>query len=186
MIMKQIVLVIIIVLQVLGSAGCFSSGSKAHTGESVYQNTVINYNELLPKALKSDSSVLKEVATDREQGRVQVFISELLNENKVLDARLEDMKFTSFQILTPKEWQEIIVRYQGEHEKDNRVVGAGGLKNFTTAVLVKTEETWKYRYLDIKTSKTINKPELIKYSVSYYLVKVDDTWKITGMDFSAR
>lgn len=186
MIMKKTVFIIVIILQVLGSVGCFSSNSKARTGDSVYKNVVINYNDLLPKALKSESKVLKEVATEREQGRVQVFISEMLNENKVVDARLEDMKFTSVKILTPKEWQDLMRRYQEEHEKDKRVVGAGELKKFNSAVLVKTEETWKYQYIDVKTRKTINKPDLINYSVSYYLVNEDDTWKIIGMDFDMK
>lgn len=192
--MKRTLLIIVIFLQLLVLTACTEDKSshneltspapRGAMDESVYKATVIKYNQLLPKALKSSSDVLKGVAIERERGRVQLFMSEIFAENKVMAAQLQDLKFSTIKVLNSKEWQVRVTRYQHKHEQDKQEPGAGELALYHSAVQVDTEETWEYQYVDAQTRKTIGKPEQIKYSDSYYLVQKDHVWQVADIDFN--
>lgn len=49
----------------------------------------------------------------------------------------------------------------------------------TYTATLKTNEIWKYRYINIKTKKIVKKPTKVTYKLKYYFVLLKDgSWKI--------
>lgn len=156
------------------------------TDEDKMKNTIKDYNKNLIIALQSDSKIMKEVATEREQGRIDIFISQMADERKIIDARLIKLNIKSVKILSSGEWQGILNKYRQEHRQDLRVPAEGALKMYKTGALAQTDEVWSYQYLDAKTREKINKPNLLGYEVTYTLVKENDKWKVADVIFKEK
>lgn len=158
----------------------------AQSDESVIKKTVIEYNKNLAIALQSDVKVMKDVATEMEQGRIEIFMTQMADEHKIVDAELNKLNFKSVKILDNQEWQDLIKQYMQKHEQDMRIPGAGDLKMYKSGALVQTDETWTYRYLDIDDRSQSSAPSLLGYNVTYILVKEKNKWKVTDLWFEEK
>ncbi len=174
-----------LIMSLLMLSGC-TKASQPTSDEALIQETIKQYNNTLQLALKSDAKILKDVATEREIGRVDIFINQMAEEHKLVDAQLKKLKITALKNLTKSDWQALIERYDQEHQMDLRVPAAGALKLYESGVQVNTEELWSYQYLDLVSKQSINKPEKLGYDVTYIVVKEDNKWKITEVTFKEK
>jgi hypothetical protein len=173
---KYLVTFLIIIFFV--TSGC------ARTDEKQIKDVVLHYNNTLILALKSDPEILKEVAVERERGRIQIYMAQMAKENKIINSQLKSIKFKSTKILNDKEWQEIINQYAQKHKQDARVPDEGSLTEFKSGhALVKTEELWSYQYNNARSGKRIGKPESLGYNVTYIIVMEDNRWKVADVLF---
>lgn len=176
--MKRLVLILPVIIIIM-ITGC------SKTEESAIRETVKNYNKSLVIALKTDAETLKETATQRERGRVQIFITQMADENKTVDTQLKKLGFQSVRILADREWAEVISQYREENH-NRRIPGEESIKTYKSGALAVTEELWSYQYLDYKTREKIGKSKLLGYSVAYFLVKEDKKWKIADVKFEEK
>ncbi len=160
------------------------TGGCAKPDETLLKDAIRQYNKKLIIALKSDPEVLKDVAVERDRGRIQIYMTQMADENKIIDSQLKYINFRSIKVLNDKEWQELINQYRQRHERDSRVPNEGSLTEYKSGwALVKTEELWSYQYLDMRTKQKIDKPSLLRYSVTYIMVQEDNKWKIADVEF---
>lgn len=178
--MYRLFICILLLVLVLAGAGC------AKPEEDLIKDTVINYNKSLVIALKSDIDILKNVATDRERGRIEIFKAQLAAENKLVDSRLEKVSIKSQKILDEKEWQKMLAGYSLEHRQDLRIPAEGSLAMYNNGAVVQTEELWKYQYIDTGSGKRIGKTQSLGYDVSYIMVKEDGRWKVADIKFEEK
>lgn len=147
----------------------------------------MQYNKNLVIALKSDPEVLKKYAVERERGRIQIYMTQLADENKIIDSQLKYIAFKQIKILNDREWQEIIDQFNRRHQLNARDPGAGSLTDFKSdRAMVKTEELWTYQYLDQRTRKKIGQSKSLGYDVTYLVVREDNRWKVADVDFSEK
>jgi len=152
----KLVFTIVFTLIITGCAG---------SEKAELRKTIQNYNTNLTMALKGmNPDLLKEVATERERGAVEIFIVQLADENRIMDSRLISINFKEFSI--NKEQKE-------QTEKENPVQTA----------TVKTEELWSFRYLDVKTRNPVEGPKKIRYDAVYTLEKHDGKWLVADIKF---
>jgi len=172
--MKRLLPVLLFAL--LTISGCTQSD------QDKIKQTVRLYNEKLPMALKSSSEVLKEVATDREQGRVEIYITQMADENSVVEAELVQLtvKNISVRPLNNKEAEKhrvFPVTKQDEKTKSP----------FTTydplEGKLEAQEVWLYRYLDLKTGKPKGPKQKLGYKTTYILARNDGKWYVADIDF---
>ncbi|PKM80994.1 MAG: hypothetical protein CVU89_11655 [Firmicutes bacterium HGW-Firmicutes-14] len=122
--------------------------------EKELEETISNYNTNLIMALKGmKPELLKGVATDKEMGAVEIFIIEMADENITVDSTLTEIKFKEFHVPTPG-----------------------------TAV-VKAEEFWSFRHLDINTRKPLEESRNIHYETTYTLIKENGRWLVDNIEF---
>lgn len=177
--MKRLVLILPVIIIIM-ITGC------SKTEESAIRETVKNYNKSLVIALRTDAETLKETATQRERGRVQIFITQMADENKTVDAHLRKLSFQSVRILADREWAEVISQYREENSHNRRIPGEESIKTYSSGALAVTEELWSYQYLDYKTREEIGNSKLLGYRVSYFLVMEDNKWKIADIKFEEK
>lgn len=165
---------------------CIVSGC-AQSDENLIRNTVKNYNKNLIIVLKSpDMETLKEVATEREQGRIEIFKTQMADEHKIVDAKLNNLKFKSVKKLTEKEWQDLIARFGQEHKMDKRIPDAGSLDMYKSGAIVETEEVWDYQYLDTETRQKTGPLKKLGYNVIYIMVEEQGKWKVGDIKFEEK
>jgi len=148
----------------------------------VIKNVVKKYDQKLVAALsQGNPEVLKDYATEDERGRVYIFISELLKKNRLLKARLIKLKFLEARKVTSQEVEELLRKRKERLEKQ---------KLFTIPVevakvpyaLVRTEETWKYTYIDASSGRPVSEETGVSYQNSYFLIMENDKWFVDRID----
>ena len=171
---------ILVIFFLIAASGC------AKSPENKAREAISNYNRNLVIALKSDAKILKEVATERQQGRVDIYIKQLADDNKKLDAEIKTLDFNIVKELDEKEWKDVISDLGRSHRLDDRVPGHGALNMYKRGILVETNEIWSYDYLDIKKQKKSGESYLIEYSVKYLVVKENNKWKVADVKFTEK
>lgn len=172
--MRKMVLILTVIF--LTVSGCGYSDTEK------IEQTVRDYNAKLPQVLKSSPDILKEVATDKEQGRMQIFIARIADGNSVLDAKL--LQFTVNDVtvrpLDDKETKEY--RVFPVRQKDDE-----SNSPYTRYDLVEgrleAEEVWDYSYLDLKTGKTKSQKQKIRYKTTYILARNNGKWYVADINF---
>ncbi|MHB9095773.1 MAG: hypothetical protein ACYC21_13995 [Eubacteriales bacterium] len=172
--MKRLFLTLLVLMAI--TIGCIGRE------ENSIIKTVKEYNNKLIIALKTNPDILKEVAVERERGRVEIYMAQMADEHKIIDSQLEQLNIKSVKILTDPEWADWIDQYKQGHQRDLRVPDEGSLTEYKSGhAMVKTEEVWTYRYLDTGTRKEIEKPKLLGYNVTYIVVKDNNKWKVADV-----
>lgn len=172
--MQARLLIVLAIMLLL--AGCAVSDT------AKIKQTTKKYNDKLATALEQgDIMVLKEYATERQMGKVQVFITQLQQSNQLMKAGLVRIKFTEARKITDQEAAELLQRRRERLEKEKVFVIPYEVKNLPHA-LVKTEERWLYTTLDSRTGQPVEGSREVSYQVSYLLVMKDNRWLVDNVD----
>lgn len=138
--------------------------------EKNIQTLIRNYNKNLPIALESqNTTILEGLATEKELGRVLIFTSVMKAENKIVQAKLENLQFV-----------DINIEETGDKStKPRNPLDISGLPK----AKAKTKEVWSFQYLDINSRKPVHKVQKVKYNATYTLVKQNDQWLVHSINF---
>jgi len=149
---------------------------------SQIKKAVHRYDTSLVQALaQGDADVLKECASEKQIGRVFVFIDELLKNNRLVQAELIKLSITDASKVTAGEVAKLYKQRKERLEKRGLYVISEEVSNLPHAV-VKTEETWRYSYINSKTSKLVGDPQTVSYEIYYFLVLKDGKWLVDNLD----
>lgn len=141
------------------------------------------YNDLLPQAYADSTDVLRTVATDREQGRLDIFITQLLDQQKRLQVSLSNIEFGGVKLQAPKTKDDGGGKNMGSDYKHRKSVQNIDVDKLPQAV-VSAREIWKFRYLEPDTQRPLDKWREIRYQTTYTLVKVEGDWFINDLKFT--
>ncbi len=161
--------IFILLLAAVILSGCIPGEDKA------IMQAVRNYNNSLPLALESqDNKVLEHVATEKEMGRVMIFISQMKKEKKIVQSSLQYLEFGRVKL-----------KKQNIAKADPKYNKAGSIsdKKVLPQATMKTIETWSFSYLDMNTRKPVNRQQKVKYAATYQLVKKDGKWLVDELEF---
>ncbi len=163
---------IIICLTVL-LAGCAISDT------AELKHVVKEYDKKLATALAcGNAEVLTECATKDQIGKVYIFISQLLMNNKLLKAELVNLKFVEARKVTAGEVEKLYNQRKERLEKQNLFVAPFEVSDKVFNALVRTKETWKYTYIDCQNGQPTGEVQSISYQTTYFLLMKKDRWLI--------
>lgn len=150
---------ILFILILVTLFGCSDSTQKQ------VRQTVKAYNDTLMQVYTTGNiDLLNTVATEQEARRVQLFLSYLNDEHKVMQAKLKQFDFvdTLQRTSKTKDGKKTSVYYQ-----------------------VYTNELWEYTYLDSRNSAVLEGPTTLKYKATYDVVQLtgQQDWLVYKIKF---
>ncbi|ADG82285.1 hypothetical protein TherJR_1428 [Thermincola potens JR] len=178
MLVRRVIIILNIFIMTFLTGGCTGK-----TEEKALQDAVNNYNRTLKVVLRTgDVSLLNNVALENEVRRMELFLTYMNEEKKVLSAELDSIKFISAKVDND---QGKAVADESPNKGNEQAKQAAPAKNQPAkepTAQVKTEEIWTYEYLHPETGAKIEGPFLIKYHTTYKLIK-RDKWKVYEVSF---
>jgi hypothetical protein len=170
---------IILILFFVLITGCGTS-DKDKVGKVIQK-----YNESLPMAYEDSTDIVSPLATDKEQGRLEIFKTQLADQKKRIKVELISMVTKDIKFTSPKKKDDGSRKNMGDQYKQRKTAQIIDPEKLPQAV-VQTEELWKYQYVDTATLKTVQEWKTIKYLTTYTLVQIEGNWFINDLKFEEK
>lgn len=131
---------------------CLLVSACGNKQEKAVTDAVRAFNRTLAEALaKPNPDLMADVATEKEQMRIGLFIASLLQKGQVMKCFLDSISFGP-------------VNFLGADKAE-----------------VSTKEEWTFEYLDLGTRKAVEPPKKISYSVTYSLELARGDWLVAQL-----
>jgi len=156
--------------------GCDSSD------QDKIREVIKKYNDSLPLAYEDNTDILRSVATDREQGRLEIFKTQMADQSKIIKVDLISVEIIEIKLFPPNKKDDGSKKWMGKDYKQRKELQVIDPDKLAQAK-VKTDELWKYRYADLKTRKPLEEWKKIKYQTTYTLFQIEGDWFINDIDF---
>lgn len=170
---------IILILFSVVFAGCSNSD------QDKIREVIKKYNDSLPLAYQDSTDILRLVATDREQGRLDIFKTQLADQKKNIKVDLVSLEIKEIKLYQPKKKDDGSKKLMGSNYKKRKGVQMIDPDKLPQAK-VKADELWKYRYADIKTGKPLGDWKKISYRTTYTLVQIEGDWFVNDIEFEEK